>query len=242
MLSSMGVAAADFSWLYNLFIIPIAMIAFFFVFLASNAINVLIILSPFTTVDAALKGMRLALLGTIAATALANPWVGAAWALFIILFSYLVAGWSFRLSHYGTVYLWDFLTFRSKRFEPNPALNRMFLGHRINKVPARTYGTLGRNDKGSLVLNYRPWLILAPRLLVLPEGQYAVGKGLVNSEILKIEGEKTRTTMLLPPRFRGHEAEVVKVYGLIDVRPIGLSAAMKWLKEFFASKDQPAMA
>ncbi len=242
MLSSMGVAAADFSWLYNLFIIPIAMIAFFFVFLASNAINVLIILSPFTTVDAALKGMRLALLGTIAATALANPWVGAAWALFIILFSYLVAGWSFRLSHYGTVYLWDFLTFRSKRFKPNPALNRMFLGRRINKVPARTYGTLGRNDKGSLVLNYRPWLILAPRLLVLPEGQYAVGKGLVNSEILKIEGEKTRTTMLLPPRFRGHEAEVVKVYGLIDVRPIGLSAAMKWLKEFFASKDQPAMA
>jgi hypothetical protein len=242
MLSSMGVAAADFSWLYNLFIIPIAMIAFFFVFLASNAINVLIILSPFTTVDAALKGMRLALLGTIAATALANPWVGAAWALFIILFSYLVAGWSFRLSHYGTVYLWDFLTFRSKRFKPNPALNRMFLGRRINKVPARTYGTLGRNDKGSLVLKYRPWLILAPRLLVLPEGQYAVGKGLVNSEILKIEGEKTRTTMLLPPRFRGHEAEVVKVYGLIDVRPIGLSAAMKWLKEFFASKEQPAMA
>jgi hypothetical protein len=242
MLSSMGVAAADFSWLYNLFIIPIAMIAFFFVFLASNAINVLIILSPFTTVDAALKGMRLALLGTIAATALANPWVGAAWALFIILFSYLVAGWSFRLSHYGTVYLWDFLTFRSKRFKPNPALNRMFLGRRINKVPARTYGTLGRNDKGSLVLKYRPWLILAPRLLVLPEGQYAVGKGLVNSEILKIEGEKTRTTMLLPPRFRGHETEVVKVYGLIDVRPIGLSAAMKWLKEFFASKEQPAMA
>jgi hypothetical protein len=242
MLSSLGVAAADFSWLYNLFIIPISMIAFLFGFLASNAINVLIILSPFTTVDAALKGMRLALLGTIAATALANPWVGAAWALFIILFSYLVAGWSFRLSHYGTVYLWDFLTFRSKRFKPNPALNRMFLGRRINKVPARTYGTLGRDDKGSLVLKYRPWLILAPRLLVLPEGQYAVGKGLVNSEILKIEGEKTRTTMLLPPRFRGHETEVVKVYGLIDVRPIGLSAAMKWLKEFFASKEQPAMA
>ncbi len=241
-LSSLGFAAADFSWLYNVFVIPLAMIAFFFVFLASNAINVLIILSPFTTVDAALKGMRLALLGTIAVTALANPWVGAAWALFIILFSYFVAGWSFRLSHYGTVYLWDFLTFRSKRFKPNPAANRMFLGRRINKVPARTYGTFRRDNQGKLVLKYRPWLFLAPREMVLPEGQYAVGKGLVNSEILKIEGEKTRTTMLLPPRFRGHEDQVVQIYGLTDVRPIGLSAGMKWLKEFFASKEQPALA
>lgn len=242
MLSSLGFAAADFSWLYNLFIIPISMIAFFFVFLASNAINVLIILSPFTTVDAALKGIRLALLGTVAATAFANPWVGAAWALVIILFSYLVAGWSFRLSHYGTVYLWDFFTFRSKRFKPNPTRNRMFLGRKINKVPARTYGTVWRDDKGNLVLKYRPWLFLASREMVLPAGQYAVGKGLVNSEILKVEGEKTRTAMLLPPRYRGHEGEVAKIYGLMDVRPIGLSAAAKWLKELFSGKEQPFVA
>ena len=242
MWSSLGFAAADFSWLYNIFIIPISMAAFFFVFLASNAINVLIILSPFTTVDAALKGIRLALLGTVAATALANPWVGVAWALVIILFSYLVSGWSFRLSHFGLVYLWDFFTLRSKRFTPKPALNRMFLGRRLNKVPARTYGILGRDDKGNLVLTYRPWLILAPRVLILPEGQYAVGKGLVNSEIMKIEGEKTRTTLLLPPRYRNHEEELVKIYGLADVRPVGLSAAVKWLKEFFAGKEQPATA
>jgi len=242
LLSSMGFAAADFSWLYNLFIIPVSMIAFFFVFLASNAINVLIILSPFTTVDAALKGMRLGLLGTVAGTALANPWIGVAWAVFIILVSYFIAGWSFRLSHFGLVYDWDFLTFRSKRFKPNPVLNRMFLGRRINKVPARTYGTLGRDDKGNLVMKYRPWLFLTPRVVILPEGQYAVGKGLVNSEIVKIEGEKTRTMLLLPPRFRNHEEELVKIYGLTDVRPIGLSAALKWLKEFFAGKEQPASA
>ena len=242
MFSAMGFAAADFSWLYNILIIPISMVAFFFVFLASNAINVLIILSPFTTVDAALKGIRLTLLGTVAATAFTNPWVGAAWALVIILFSYFVAGWSFRLSHYGTVYLWDFFTFRSKRFQPKPALNRMFLGRRINKVPARTYGTVGRDDKGHLVLKYRPWLILTPRVMVLPEGQYAVGKGLVNSEIVTIEGEKTRTALLLPPRYRNHEEELVKIYGLTDVRPIGLSAAVKWLKELFTGKEQPATA
>ena len=241
-LSSMGVAALDFSWLYNLFIIPVSMIAFFFVFMASNAISVLIILSPFTTVDAALKGIRLALLGTIAGTALANPWVGLAWALFIIVASYFISGWSFRLSHLGVSYLWDFFTFRRRWFKPKAARNRMFLGKRINKVPARTYGTVFRDEKGLLTFKYRPWLILPERQMTLPAGQYAVGKGLVNSEIQKVEGEKTRTVFLLPPRYRGHEEELVKIYGLVDVRPIGLNAALKWLKEFFVGKEQPVTA
>jgi len=242
LLSSTGFAAVDFSWLYNICIVPIAMLAFFFVFLASNAINVLIILSPFTTVDAALKGFRLVLLGTVAATALANPWVGAAWAVFIIFFSYFVAGWSFRLSHFGVVYLWDSLTLRNKRYQPDPTRNRIFLGRRINKVPARTYGTLTRDGKGNLALRFRPWLFLPPQEMILPEGQYAVGRGLVNSEIMKIEGEKTRTAILLPPRYRSHEEQLVKMYGLTGVKPVGLSAAVKWLKEFFAGKDQPAPA
>jgi hypothetical protein len=240
MLGSLGMAAMDFSWLYNIIIIPIAMLAFFFVFLASNAINVLIILSPFTTVDAALKGVRLVLLGTVAATALANPWVGLAWALFLIIVSYFMAGWSFRLSHFGLVYLWDFFTIRRNRFKPG-VRNRMFLGRRINKVPARTYGTVFRDDRGQLVLKYRPWLILQPRLMTLPAGQYAVGKGLVNSEIMRLEGEKAKTVLLLPPRYRSHEADLVAAYGLVDVRPVGLSAAVKWLREFFVGKDpQPA--
>lgn len=242
LLSSMGFAAADFSWLYNILIIPVSMVAFFFVFLASNAINVLIILSPFTTVDAALKGIRLALLGTVAGTALANPWIGVAWALFIIIVSYFISGWSFRLSHFGLVYLWDFFTFRSKRFKPNPTRNRMFLGKRINKVPARTYGTLFRDETGKLTFKYRPWLILQPRLMTLPEGQYVVGRGLVNSEIMRVEGEKTKTATLLPPRYRDHEAELVKAYGLTDVRPVGLSAALKWLREFFVGRERPATA
>lgn len=239
MLSALGVAAMDFSWLYNLFMIPIAMLAFFFVFMASNAINVLILLSPFTTVDAALKGVRLLLLGTVAGTALLNPWVGAAWALVIIIGSYFIAGWSFRLSHFGTVYLWDFFTLRSKRFKPNPTRNRMFLGRRLNKVPARTYGTVFRDDQGKLVLKYRPWLILQPRLLPLPEGQYAVGRGLVNSEIMKVDGGKTKTVLLLPPRYRTHEQEISNVYGLLGVRPVGLHAALKWLKELFSRTEQP---
>src|SRR6266496_2085847 len=61
-LSSMGFATMDFSWLYNLILVPVAVAAFIVVWLVGNAIHVLIVLSPFTTVDTALKGARLALL------------------------------------------------------------------------------------------------------------------------------------------------------------------------------------
>ncbi len=238
--SAMGVAMVDLTWLYKLLVIPVAMLAFFFVFLAANSINVLILLSPFTTVDTLLKGIRLALLGSVAGSAFLNPWIGAAWALVIIIGSYLIAGWSFRLSHYGAVYLWDFLTLRNKRFKPKPDRNRLFLGRSINKVPARTYGVLRRNDAGQLTLHYRPWLIFHRQTLTLPSGTYAVGRGAINSEILKVDGEKTQTTLLLPPRYRGHEAELSNLYGLLGVRPVGLHAALKWLKELF-SRKAPAL-
>lgn len=198
-LASLGLAAADPSGLLHLLLVPISMAAFFIVFLASNAINVLIILSPFTTVDAALKGARLAVLGTVTATAWANPWIGAAWALVIILISYFVAGWSFRLSHFGLVFVWDFFTFRRARFTPDPKENKMFLARKIDKVPTRTYGRLSRNEAGRLVLRYRPWLVLPERTLLLPEGRYFVGKGAFFTEIQQLVDDDTKSALLLPP-------------------------------------------
>ena len=235
-LSNYGFAAIDLSWLYNAIMIPISMAAFFVVFLASNAINILILLSPFTTVDAALKSFRLAVLGTVAASAWANPWIGAAWALIIIGISCLIAGWSFRLSHFGLAFIWDFVTFRRQRFIPDKTENKLFLGRTINKVPTRTYGKLRRDEQGHLVLRYRPWLVLPERTLILPEGRYAVGKGIFYSEILKLEGNAAKTTLLLPPCYRLHEDELVKIYGFAGTRDVGIRAAWKWLKELFGFK------
>src|SRR5450631_3187544 len=150
-LSSLGFAAIDLSWLYNALMVPFAMAAFFIVFLASNAINILILISPFGVVDAALKAFRTSIIASVAITSFANPWVGAAWALIIILFSWLIAGWSFRLSHFGLSFIWDFVTARCNRFLPDPTANKMFLGRKINKVPARTYGKLSRDAQGNLV-------------------------------------------------------------------------------------------
>jgi len=242
LLGSMGFATVDLSWLYNLIMVPVSVVTFIIVFFASNAINVLILLSPFTTVDAALKSFRLVVLGTVTATAWANPWIGAAWALIIILISWLIAGWSFRLSWFGTVFVWDFFTFRHKRFTPDPKSNKLFLGRKINKVPTRTYGKLTRNEAGKLVLTYRPWLVLPPRTLELPEGNCAPGRGLFYSEVLRIEGEEATTVILLPPRYRGHEGALEKIYGFSATRDVGIRAMWKWIKELFTGKAQPAAA
>ncbi len=224
-------AAIDLSWLGNGLLVPVAMLAFFFVFLASNAINILILLSPFAIVDTALKGFRLLVLLTVLATALANPWLGAVWALILIGIAYCIAGWSFRLSHFGLVFIWDIITLRNRRFLPDPSANRMLLAREIDRVPARTYGTLRRDERGRLVLQYRPWLVLRRRTLTLPEGQYAIGRGMFYSQILKVEDRKLTALMLLPPRYRGHEEALVPIYGLAGVRDAGLRAAFRWLRE-----------
>jgi hypothetical protein len=238
--SAAGLAAIDLSWLYNALMVPVAMAAFFIVFLASNAINILILLSPFTAVDAALKVFRTSIIASVAVSSWANPWIGAAWALIVIAFCYLIAGWSLRLSHFGLVFIWDFVSRRCNRFTPDPAVNKMFLGRKIDKVPARTYGRLSRDEKGRLVLTYRPWLVLPARTLRLPEARYAVGKGAFFSEIFQLDGDSERIALLLPPRYRSHEEQLVAVYNFVDVRPSGLHAAWQWIKSLFGGKTPAA--
>lgn len=232
-------AAIDLSWLGNGILVPVAMLAFFMVLLASNAINILILLSPFAIVDAALKGFRLLVLLAVTATAFLNPWLGAVCALIVIGIAYFIAGWSFRLSHFGLVFVWEFVTLRRTRFQPDKMANRMFLARKISQVPARTYGRLLRDEKGSLVLKYHPWLVLPERTLVLPEGRYAVSKGLFYSQIMRVEDQGLTATMLLPPRYRGHEEALVAIYGLAGVQDAGLRAAFRWLKEVLGFKAQP---
>ena len=244
-LAADGFATIDLHWLYNVLMVPVAMAAFFIVFLASNAISILILISPFSTVDTALKVFRTAILGTVVGSSAfgmwsGHPWIGAAWALIIILISYLIAGWSFRLSHFGLVFVWDFFTGRRSRFQPDAKQNKMFLGAKCEKVPTRTYGKLSRNEKGELIFNYRPWLVLPPRSLVLPAGKYEAGRGVFYSEILRVEGETAKTVILLPPRYLGHEDELVRIYSLAGVRDVGLRAAWAWFKSLFGGKTATA--
>jgi hypothetical protein len=244
--SNAGLAMVNLTPLLNVLTVPFAIVAFVVVWMVSHVINVLILISPFTTVDAALKSARLFLLSTVAGTAFLNPYVGAVWSLIIILVCFLLVGWSFRLMIFGSVFTWDMLTLRKTRFTVDPEKNWVFTAREIGKTPIRTYGKLSRGEEGQLVLRYRPWLILPRRSLTLPPGKYAVGRGLFYSEIIQVDAREILPAVTLPPRYRTHEEELSSFYGLAGVQDVGAvkgcKALWSWLKELFGFQPEPVPA
>ncbi|NBR86528.1 MAG: hypothetical protein EB141_16540 [Verrucomicrobia bacterium] len=241
MFASLGV-----SGLFNVLMVPFAMMAFAVVWLAAHAINMLILISPFATVDAGLKAFRTFLLSTVTVTGFADPTVGAIWSIIIIIASYFLSGWAFRLTVCGTQFIWDYLTFGRTRFKPDPKGNAMFLARELNQVPIRTYGTLARNDAGELVFTYRPWLVLAPRQLVLPKANYAVGEGIFHSEIVAVNGDTHTVVFTLPPRYSTHEATLSQVYGWGATTHVGIIAGLKAIGRFIGElcgfSSRPALS
>lgn len=233
-LAMVPVAAIDLTPLLNVLTVPVGIVAFALVWLVSHVINVLILISPFGVVDGALKAGRTALLATLTGIHLANPWAGMLLSLIIIIVAYFVAGWSFRMLVCGSVFTWDFLTLRRRRFKPLANANWMFTARKIEKAPIRTYGQLVRGENGQWTFEYRPWLFMPQRKVTLPPGKYAVGRGLLYPEIMLDEAEKPKTMLLLPPRYKGHEEDIAHAYDIKDIRDVGLlkgfKAVWNWLK------------
>ncbi len=239
-LAMLPVAAGDWSWVLNILTVPFGVAMFAVVWMASHAINVLILLSPWGAVDAALKSARTALLGLLTLTAAINPWVGALLSLIVILIAWLVAGWAFRLTVFGSVFSWEFLTGRSGRFTPaEKGGNAMFSGGALSGVPVRTYGKLERRADGVLEFAWRPWLVRAPKTAAVPpDARPGVGQGLFFSTVAA-EGEGT--LFILPPRYRGLEAELARVCQLPGgVRPAGLRKAWGVLRDLFTGGQTAA--
>ncbi len=239
-LGDAGFAAIDLAPLWGALMVPFVLIAYGAVFLVSHSINILILISPFSTVDAALKGFRLFLLSTVAGTSMASPKVGALWAALIILCCLPLSGWAFRLMVFGQVFAWDVLTQHRRRFKLHPTANPVFLARSVAGVPRRTYGMLHRDPMGQLTFTYRPWLVLPRRSLPLPVAQHAVGRGFLHPELLIVDGETAHDLLNLPPRYNTHEGEFAETYGIREVREIGLRAAWTWIKGWFGVRPIPA--
>jgi len=228
-LADSGFAAVDFSPVLNLLMVPIALCVYATVWVVSHAINILILISPFATVDAALKGFRTAVLGSVVGSHWLSDFFGAAWALVIVGVCALLAGWAFRLLIFGNVFAWDILTFRRKRFVAEGDFAWGFLSRKVDRVPVRTYGRI-RPSSGGLVFEYRPLLFLAARSVPLAPGSHCVGRGLLHPEILRVEGAEAWDVLDLPPRYRGHEERVAATLGLAEVRDVGIRAAWNSLR------------
>ncbi|MBK9990311.1 MAG: hypothetical protein IPP19_06155 [Verrucomicrobia bacterium] len=236
-------AAVDFTWFLNILSIPFTLAVFALVWMASHAITVLILLSPWGAVDVVLKAARTSVLGLLTITANLDPRVSAALSLIIIVIAYFVAGWSFRLTVFGSIFCWDFFTGAKKRFKLQPVENWVFSGGKLKGVPIRTFGRLiADSQKGTAVFAYRPWLFMAERRADVTFTTPLVGKGLFFSTIR--DGELT--FFLLPPRYRTHEEDVARIYTLKGgVQDAGLRKAWSVLRELFsnsATETKPSTA
>jgi hypothetical protein len=241
-LAGAGFGAVDLAPLWGALMVPFALLAYGVVFLVSHTINILILISPFATVDAALKSFRLFLLSTVTLTAFASPTFGAVWSGLIILCCLPLAGWAFRLFVYGEVLAWDLLTFRRRRFTPSPTANWAFLARKLGGVPVRTYGKLTLGEAGNLVFAYRPFLLLPERRITLPAARHAVGRGFLHPELLEVSGDDHEDVLDLPPRYNTHEAAFGEAYRITEVRDVGLRAAWSWFKGLFGGEPAAAAA
>ena len=226
-----GMAAATDSGLLNILLTPFAMIAFIAVWLLGHVIHALILISPFTTLDTVLKAVRAALLASVVGTSFASPWIGAVWALAIILVAVVLGGWTFRLNWLAAVFLFDVLSRRRRWFEADRVANKMFLAREVAGVPARTYGRVSRTDAGRLRFQYRPWLVGTEKEITFPEGRFCIGRGFIYADLLEISREDSRRIGILPPRYKNHEGALTEVLRLAPPQDVGLRAIWRAIKE-----------
>lgn len=237
--AAIQVAAIDWSWLLNILTVPFGVAVFVVVWMASHAINALILISPWGAIDAALKAARTGILGLLTLSAALDPWISVIMSVIVIVVACLVSGWAFRLTVFSSVFCWDFFTLRRRRFTPAEDANLMFASGRFADVPARTYGRLTRKPDGGLAFAYKPWMVLPERSVDVPAaGKLAIGRGLFFSMI----DAETSNCFMLPPRYRGHEDELVKIYGFVGVREAGLRKAWGWIRESMGFGRPPGIA
>ena len=239
-LAGAGIAALDAGGMLGWLMVPLALVAYMAVFLVSHSINILILVSPFATVDAALKAFRMFLLSTVAGTSFVSAEAGAAWSLLIVLVCLPLTGWAFRLAVFGHVFAWDYLSMARRRVVVGDGAATAFLARQVGSVPRRTMGRVRRDEQGRMVFTWRPWLVGKPREQVLAATSHAIGRGFFHSELLETNGEESDDVLNFPPRYNTHEEELGRLLGVSEVRDVGLRAMWAWVRSLFVGR--PARA
>lgn len=218
---------------------------FFLVFIAFHAIQVMIALSPSALLDMLLRGFRLTLLGLLGVSSWIHPYLGATLGFAILFIAWLTAGWSFRLTVYGSVLSWEFLTGRDGSADPASAPLAAFSQRGLKGVKPRSYGRLEGDGAGAWIFRYRPWLVLPRRSVALPPGEMAVLKGALSPLLVRHGALRPQTLMRFPPRFRTREAELAARLGageVLEGRIVrGFRAAWQWLKELVLGTPESAV-
>ncbi len=221
----------------------LVLFAFAVVFLAFHAVQVAIALSPSATLDLLLRLFRAGMLATAGISAWLHPYLGAAFGVVLVVLCWIVAGWSFRLTVFGSVFTYDLLWRRPRSPEASGAEPLVaFSGRGIAGPPLRSYGRFERDESGRRLFRWRPWLVMPARKVEIAAAvRLAVRRGTLSPSLFIVGGVREPTAARFPPRFRGREAELLARLGAEEVRDgrlvRGLRAAWQWLRDLLHGAD-----
>jgi len=214
----------------------VGLVVTFVVWLVGHSFDVLALISPFPFLDLWLKIIRNAIFAGLAITAVITPHLALLLCLAIIVFSFLVFGWTLRTAVFGTVFAWELLLvlFFDAQSKPKPGESVPAFSSRVRKIPRRTYGRLYAGQDGMLQFGYRR-LLIGPEKKV-PVGKassFEVGQGIFFPSVIEpIESTgKHRVVFRLLPTHRGAEESVRSCLELAKVRDVRFT---KGLRSFWA--------
>jgi hypothetical protein len=219
--------------------IVVGMVTMFVVWMLGETFDVLALLSPFPFLDFLFKAARNGVFLILAITTLVSREAGLTVSLAIILISFLLARWAFRLLVFGTVFSWGILRvmgFSSQKI-PDASDTVSAFSAGVKGLPRRTYGGLRAEPDGSLAFRHRSWLVGPVRTENLgPSSNFDVGRGLFFSSIVRPAKNDTYSIVFrLSPSYRGSEEAVQSALKLATVRDIrgskGLRSFWKWVSE-----------
>lgn len=203
---------------------------FVVIWLSNQAMHTIALLSPVALLGVSVRLLHMLVLGTILLAGAVSPSCGAILALLLVVFCAWIAGWSLRLSVFGTVFAWDLLLLR--RAQP-VGQGVLAFSARALPLPSRTMGRLVQTAHG-LALAYRPWLIGPARMTVLPAGGRVLRHGVFYSQIVQARDRGSLPMVTLPPRYRGSETALA-AFAACTATPSslkgGLRGALAWLRQ-----------
>jgi hypothetical protein len=215
----------------------VGVVIYIAVWLVSNTVIVLSFLAPGLAAPV-LKGFKISLVIGMNALAAAHPLLGLAVALVIILVSFVVFGWAFRLMVWGTLFSFDLIFRRWRLPDSQDGTVKAFAGTlaaKTLKIPKRTLGRLWLND-GSPVFSYRRFLLFQREIPVA--GPYVIGRTLTAPILAVNTGSgRFRELFFFRLRHRGHEQHLKILLSAQSIEILGLLGSSKkvwaWLKALF---------
>ncbi|MCU0796136.1 MAG: hypothetical protein MUF31_09395 [Akkermansiaceae bacterium] len=219
----------------GLITVPLAMVAFGLVWLCSHAVNVLIILSPFSSLDTLLKIGRTAMIASVAVAYAIAPWLGAALCLVILAAAIWLAPAALRLMIFGSRFAGDMVLRDRGRRRARIERPHVFTLAELPGVPLRTGGWIERKEDGGIDFHYRRFVFGPVRSVPVPGARMEIAKGVLMPVIVHVADGKNFKSLILLPRYRGREEEIREHFHLAAVRDHAWARGWSAIREAWRS-------